>query len=162
MTSQEIGRGPNSSNVTLANGNEIDHSIVDAVKPISLPTSLNPSTTDQQQDVTTFQLFRYATTKDLCMMLLGSIAAIAHGSSMPLMTIIFSDVIQAFTNFTTSTTLYGYSETAKNDLEDVVIDKVKLFLILGSAVFVLAYLQMAMWMISGENQAKVYVRSTVI
>ncbi|CAG8455912.1 13526_t:CDS:10 [Dentiscutata erythropus] len=137
---------------TLASENsrsEIDLSIVDTVKPVSLS---KPTTTDLQ-NVTTYQLFRYATPRDICMMFFGSIAAVANGSSMPLMTIVFSDVIQAFVTFTIVTSK-GFSETAKNDLEDAVVDKVILFLILGGVVFVAAYFQMVLWMISGENQAK--------
>ncbi|RHZ80336.1 hypothetical protein Glove_137g129 [Diversispora epigaea] len=156
MSSQETEQDQISPIATLASENshsEIDLSIVDAVKPVSLSA---PTTTDPQKDVTTYQLFRYATPRDLCMMFFGSIAAIANGSAMPLMTIIFSEVIQAFADFTIATS-DGYSETAKNDLEDAVVKKVILFLVLGVAVFIAAYFQMVLWMISGENQAK-YLR----
>src|SRR3954465_8321044 len=54
---------------------------------------------EKASQVSFLQLFRYATPLDKLMMFLGSIGAVGHGSAMPIMTILYSDIIQAFLDF---------------------------------------------------------------
>ncbi|CAG8725734.1 1607_t:CDS:2, partial [Acaulospora colombiana] len=88
---------------------------------------------EPQKDVNFLQLFRYATLFDWFLITLGSIAALANGASMPVMTIIFSRVIESFAVFTLSISTNGFTEAAKDDLHSSMISNVKLFLILGAA-----------------------------
>ncbi|KAI8915518.1 P-loop containing nucleoside triphosphate hydrolase protein [Powellomyces hirtus] len=90
------------------------------------------------------QLFRYATPFDKMLMVLGSIAALAHGTGMPLMTIVFSDIIGSF----------FAPVVVEEDVNDSARKACIYFVILAVGLFALAYAQMSLWMIAGENQAK--------
>ncbi|CAI2169154.1 2825_t:CDS:10 [Funneliformis geosporum] len=127
---------------------ELDFPDVDAIQKDDKTSNEN----DHQ--VKFLQLFRYATPLDKLMMFFGSIGAMANGISMPLMTIIFADVLQAFADFAITESKGGDINVAAAELKRVVKIKVILFVILAIAVFNLSYLQMSLWMISGERQAK--------
>ncbi|CAG8589114.1 1899_t:CDS:10 [Acaulospora morrowiae] len=114
----------------------------------------NPKTKESQEDITFLQLFRYATPFDRAIVALGTILALLNGAAMPLLTIIFSDAIQAFSMFTLSVRENGFTEAAADNLYSTIMSKVKLFLILGVVVLAISYKQMAIWMILGERQAK--------
>lgn len=50
----------------------------------------------QEGKVSFFKLFSFADTKDVVLMTIGTIAAMANGFSMPLMTFIFGELINTF------------------------------------------------------------------
>ncbi|CAG8448762.1 17258_t:CDS:10 [Acaulospora morrowiae] len=114
----------------------------------------HPRAKKPQGDISFLQLFRYATLLDKVLIVIGTILSIVNGAAMPLLTIIFSDAIQAFATFTLSVRDNGFTEAAGDDLYNAVISKVKLFIMLGVAVFSVSYKQIAIWMIVGERQAK--------
>lgn len=43
-----------------------------------------------------FTLFRYATTYDICLMLCGTLGAVAFGAAMPLLSLLFGELTNAF------------------------------------------------------------------
>ncbi|WAQ94713.1 MDR1-like protein [Mya arenaria] len=45
-----------------------------------------------------FELFRYATKRDVLFMIIGTICALAHGTAFPLMIIVFGEMIDLFVN----------------------------------------------------------------
>ncbi|KAJ3146682.1 ATP-binding cassette, sub-B (MDR TAP), member 4 [Geranomyces michiganensis] len=98
--------------------------------------------------VSYFQLYRYATAWDKFLITVGCIAAAGHGAGMPLMTIVFSDLIGSFVYFTP-----GVPESI-DDLNDGAKRACLLFVALAVGLFILAYIQMSFLMIAGENQAK--------
>lgn len=88
-----------------------------------------------------YRLFVFSDTKDKVLMIVGSIAAIGNGLSLPLMTVLFGELIDSF----------GESQN-----DDVVrkVSKVALkfvYLALGSGVA--SFLQVSCWMITGERQS---------
>ncbi|KAG9306772.1 hypothetical protein G9A89_005672 [Geosiphon pyriformis] len=99
-----------------------------------------------------FELFRFATPVERLFMFLGSISAAANGSALPIMTIVFSAFIKAFYKFVRDYKDDG--QKAKDELTDSVNKNSVWFIIMGVSVFVLSYLQMTLWMIAGERQAK--------
>ncbi|RIA99770.1 ATP-binding cassette transporter [Glomus cerebriforme] len=105
------------------------------------------------KDVSFFQLFRYASPLDKLMIFFGSISALASGAANPLMTILFSAVIQAFLDFSIAESRGKDIDIAANELRKTVVKIVILMVVLAAAVFVLSFLQMGLWMIAGENQA---------
>ncbi|CAG8490787.1 8956_t:CDS:2 [Funneliformis mosseae] len=127
--------------------NEKKLTVIDAIQK-------DDKTSNENDKVKFLQLFRFATPLDKLMIFFGSIGAIANGVSMPLMTIIFADVLQAFANFAITKTKEGDMIVAAEELKLVVKNKVILFVILAVAVFILSYFQMSLWMIAGERQAK--------
>lgn len=89
-----------------------------------------------------FKLFGFADTTDQFFMLVGTIAAIGNGLSLPLMTILFGELTDSF----------GQNQ----NIHDVVrvVSKVCLkFVYLAAGCGVAAFLQVACWMITGERQA---------
>ncbi|KAL1550313.1 ABC transporter B member 11 [Salvia divinorum] len=87
------------------------------------------------------RLFAFADPVDQVLMVVGSVGAVGNGLCMPLMTILFGDLIDSF---------------GQNQTDDVVsvVSKVALkFVYLAMGCGVAAFLQVACWMITGERQA---------
>ncbi|GMH30820.1 hypothetical protein Nepgr_032663 [Nepenthes gracilis] len=89
-----------------------------------------------------YKLFSFGDSTDLALMVIGSIGAVGNGVSMPLMSILFGNLIDAF----------GENQTNHEVLHAV--SKVCLkFVYLAAGVAVAAFLQVACWMVTGERQA---------
>ncbi|GAA0173800.1 ATP-binding cassette [Lithospermum erythrorhizon] len=88
-----------------------------------------------------YKLFIFADTKDKILMFIGSVAAIGNGLSLPLMTVLFGELIDSF------------GETQSGDVVEKV-SKVSLkfvYLAIGSGVA--SFFQVSCWMITGERQS---------
>uniref|UniRef100_A0A6N2L8U0 Uncharacterized protein n=1 Tax=Salix viminalis TaxID=40686 RepID=A0A6N2L8U0_SALVM len=97
---------------------------------------------ENSKSVPFFKLFSFADSTDYMLMFLGAIGAIVNGMSMPLMTLLLGDVINAF-----GSNQFG------NDMTKLV-SKVSLkfvYLALGSGVA--ACFQVTCWIVTGERQA---------
>ncbi|KAL5996683.1 hypothetical protein ACLOJK_007602 [Asimina triloba] len=57
-----------------------------------------------------FKLFSFADGSDMLLMLVGTIGAIANGLAMPIMTVIFGQLINSFGNSTNNNVLEGVSK----------------------------------------------------
>lgn len=89
-----------------------------------------------------YKLFAFADSTDYMLMIAGTIGAIGNGASMPLMTILFGDLVNSF------------GSNQNNDDVVRVVSKVALkFVYLGIGCGVASFLQVSMWMITGERQA---------
>ena len=155
----DLSNDNNSSTPTLIQNysrSEIDLSVKDTLTATNskIDVKKDDESKIENDKVKFLQLFRYATLLDKLMMFFGSIGAIVNGASMPLMTIIFSDFIQAFANFTIQS-MSGDINAAAINLKHTIRDKAILLAIFGVAVFIVSYIQMSLWMITGERQAKV-------
>ncbi|KAI8898553.1 P-loop containing nucleoside triphosphate hydrolase protein [Globomyces pollinis-pini] len=96
--------------------------------------------------VTFFKLFAYARGLDYLYIFIGSIAAAINGATLPLMTVFFGDIIQSFV-------MYNGSPESQIVLDNGVRDGVIKMCLLGGLTFIVSYLQMACWMLTGENQS---------
>ncbi|KAG8084417.1 hypothetical protein GUJ93_ZPchr0010g10510 [Zizania palustris] len=88
------------------------------------------------------RLFAFADGKDVVLMLLGTLGAVANGAALPFMTVLFGGLIDAF----------GGAAGAR----DVVarVSEVSLeFIYLAIASAAASFIQVACWMITGERQA---------
>ncbi|XP_057454847.1 ABC transporter B family member 21-like [Lotus japonicus] len=88
------------------------------------------------------RLFSFADSTDILLMIVGTIGAIGNGLSMPIMALLFGELVNGFGN-----NVFG---------PDVVnqVSKVCLkFVYLGIGNGVAAFLQVACWMTTGERQA---------
>ncbi|GBB85298.1 hypothetical protein RclHR1_11860005 [Rhizophagus clarus] len=105
------------------------------------------------------QMFRFATPLDKFYMIVGSIAAIANGVSMPFMTIIFSGFIDIFARYSQAVSIHDSTgdeekfDEAKRALDTDIRTYVFYFVILGAVMFLASYIQMTFWSIAGGNQA---------
>ncbi|KAK7363395.1 hypothetical protein VNO77_05537 [Canavalia gladiata] len=89
-----------------------------------------------------YKLFSFADPLDHLLMFVGTVGAIGNGISMPLMTLIFGNMINAF----------GGSTNSNKVIDEV--SKVSLkFVYLGVGTFAASFLQLTCWMVTGERQA---------
>ncbi|KAF8394745.1 hypothetical protein HHK36_020962 [Tetracentron sinense] len=89
-----------------------------------------------------YKLFAFADKTDYILMIVGTINAVGNGACMPLMTLLFGELINSF------------GETANP--KDVVhqVSKVSLkFVYLALGAGVASFFQVACWMVTGERQA---------
>ncbi|XP_011079475.1 ABC transporter B family member 4 [Sesamum indicum] len=113
----------------------------DAAKTSGVDGSRDHNRNQTATAVPFYKLFAFADSIDKILMIVGTIGAIGNGLSLPLMTILFGDLIDSF----------GQTQT-----KDVVsaVSKVALkFVYLALGCGVAAFLQVACWMITGERQA---------
>ncbi|CAI5498535.1 unnamed protein product, partial [Closterium sp. Naga37s-1] len=89
------------------------------------------------------QLFRYADKWDVALMVAGSVGAIAQGIALPMMALLFGDMMNAF----------GSNATSMDAMLDQVAKASLNFIFLALAAGVTAYIQTACWMSTGERQA---------
>ncbi|URD76940.1 ABC transporter B family member [Musa troglodytarum] len=108
---------------------------------------LEASGRNKNQDETKFtvpfyRLFSFADSTDVILMVLGSLGALGNGLALPLMTVLFGDLIQSF--------------GGASDVHDVLrrVSKVALeFIYLAVGAGVVSFLQVACWMATGERQS---------
>ncbi|XP_052623558.1 ABC transporter B family member 11-like [Lactuca sativa] len=98
--------------------------------------------TPNANSVPFYKLFAFADSTDYMLMIAGTIGAIGNGACMPLMTILFGDLIDSF------------GENQNNDDVVRVVSKVSLkFVYLAIGAGLAAFFQVSMWMVTGERQA---------
>ncbi|KAI3935537.1 hypothetical protein MKW92_025166 [Papaver armeniacum] len=92
------------------------------------------------------KLFSFADSKDILLMVIGTVAAFANGWSMPLLTILFGKLVNTFGQGTGT----GPSTSGLlNQVSQISLELV--YLALGSGLA--SFLQLACWIVTGERQA---------
>ncbi|XP_074586763.1 ABC transporter B family member 4-like [Curcuma longa] len=97
---------------------------------------------DNKNTVPFYKLFSFADSVDIILMILGSLGALGNGIALPLMTVLFGGLIQAF--------------GGASDVHDVLgrVTKVALeFMYLAVGAGVASFLQVSCWMTTGERQS---------
>ncbi|KAF7818078.1 ABC transporter B family member 21-like [Senna tora] len=97
---------------------------------------------EKVETVSFHKLFSFADSTDMMLMTLGTIGAVGNGLGLPLMTLLFGEMINAF----------GSNQYDPNIVDQ--ISKVALkfvYLAVGSGIA--AFLQVACWMVTGERQS---------
>ncbi|CAG8615787.1 3808_t:CDS:2, partial [Diversispora eburnea] len=102
-----------------------------------------------------FQLFRYATFLDILMMFVGCICAAANGAAQPYQTIIIGDALDALLRYGVLLSANAVTEDAKDELKRDILKQTIYFLAIGGAVSIFAYLQITLWMVTGERQVMI-------
>ncbi|CAN6726733.1 unnamed protein product [Malus baccata var. baccata] len=97
---------------------------------------------DGTKTVPYYKLFSFADTLDYMLMSVGTISAIGNGLCMPLMTVIFGEVINSFGS-------NGNPKEVVDAISKVALKNV--YLAIGAGVA--AFLQVSCWMVTGERQA---------
>nr|QUF59434.1 ATP-binding cassette transporter Abcb1-1 [Brachionus angularis] len=114
---------------------------------------------EKQETVPFSKLFKYATKIDILFMIIGTIGATANGAIMPLMMLVFTNIIDSFTSFGklcdfNSTNSSSFDPTSISDkFTNQMKDQVIYLIILGIATMVLSYFQVAFWLMPAEKQA---------
>ncbi|XP_051957191.1 bile salt export pump-like [Xyrauchen texanus] len=131
--------------------------------------------------VSFFQLFRYASCREICMMIFGSVCAVFHGSAQPLMLLVFGMLTDAFIAYDVELNelkdpekecvnntiqwrnLTGEENLALNmttpcgllDIEYEMTNFAYYYVAIGGGVFVLGYLQISLWITAAARQIQV-------
>ncbi|XP_072516995.1 bile salt export pump isoform X2 [Salminus brasiliensis] len=131
-----------------------------------------------------FQLFRFATCREVCMMIGGSVCAVVHGSAQPLMLLVFGLLTDTFIEYDielnelrdpakhcANNTIQWRNLTAEENLElnmtrscgklDIEYEMTNFayyYVGIGSAVFILGYLQISLWVTSAARQIQIIRR----
>ncbi|XP_010271025.1 PREDICTED: ABC transporter B family member 11-like isoform X2 [Nelumbo nucifera] len=89
-----------------------------------------------------YKLFAFADSKDVVLMVIGTIGALGNGTSLPLMTVLFGELVDSF------------GQNANNNNVVHVVSKVSLkFVYLAMGAGIASLFQVACWMVAGERQA---------
>lgn len=89
------------------------------------------------------KLFSFADSTDMLLMVVGSIGAVGSGLSMPLMTLLFGELINTF----------GQNQANSSNIVNLV-SKISLkFVYLAIGCGSAAFIQVSCWMVTGERQA---------
>ncbi|KAK3823507.1 MAG: P-loop containing nucleoside triphosphate hydrolase protein [Benniella sp.] len=91
--------------------------------------------------VSYYQLYRYASGRDWVFVILGSICSITLGVGQPLVALLFGNIVDDLAR-------------SEGDKGPKIIKDVRLFAIVGCAMFVAAYGQQCFWTLSAEHQSK--------
>ncbi|XP_027703697.1 phosphatidylcholine translocator ABCB4 isoform X3 [Vombatus ursinus] len=125
------------------------------------------ATTSNQRDgkkmkktnmISPLTLFRYSDWKDKLFMVLGTIMAIAHGSGLPLMMIVFGEMTDSFVNTAGNFSFpVNFSLAMLNPariLEEEMTRYAYYYSGLGGGVLIAAYIQVSFWTLAAGRQIK--------
>ncbi|XP_062869573.1 bile salt export pump isoform X2 [Trichomycterus rosablanca] len=131
-----------------------------------------------------FQLFHFATCREIGMMIIGSVCAILHGSAQPLMLLVFGMLTDTFIDYDIelnelrdpakhclNNTIQWRNLTAEENMElnmtricgilDIEFEMTNFayyYVGIGMAVLILGYLQISLWVASAARQIKIIRR----
>ncbi|KAM6411604.1 ATP-dependent translocase ABCB1-like isoform 2-T7 [Pluvialis apricaria] len=103
--------------------------------------------------VSPFALFRYSSWLDKLLMILGTLLAIAHGSSLPVAMIIFGDVTDSFVNFGDANFTVN-SSLFLGKLEEEMTRYAYYYSAIAAGVLLAAYVQTSFWTLAAGRQIK--------
>ncbi|KAJ3365129.1 Multidrug resistance protein 1 [Allomyces javanicus] len=136
--------------------------MADAEQPPDRPSAEATSGEAKDDDnsskaVPFLSLFRFADTKDKVLMAVGFLGAIGYGITNPLISVLLGDAVNPFIDYARTRAIYGSGpqvDAAAEALKTNVVDTVVLFVGIGVATMIAAYLMQASYMWAGERQAR--------
>ncbi|XP_051532212.1 bile salt export pump-like [Myxocyprinus asiaticus] len=143
--------------------------------------SKNGKEEDSAIRVSFFQLFRFASYREICMMIFGSVCAVLHGSAQPLMLLVFGMLTDTFIAYDVelnelkdpekecvNNTIQWRNLTEEEnlalnmtspcgllDIEYEMTNFAYYYVAIGAGVFVLGYLQISLWITAAARQIQV-------
>ncbi|KAL2326549.1 hypothetical protein Fmac_025607 [Flemingia macrophylla] len=103
----------------------------------------NSKEKQKQESVPFHKLFAFADSTDILLMAVGTIGAIGNGLGLPIMTLLFGQMINSF----------GGGNQQNTDVVKVVSKVCLKFVYLAIGTGIAAFLQVSCWMVTGERQA---------
>uniref|UniRef100_U3I5L6 ATP binding cassette subfamily B member 1 n=1 Tax=Anas platyrhynchos platyrhynchos TaxID=8840 RepID=U3I5L6_ANAPP len=103
--------------------------------------------------------FRYSSCTDKLLMIVGTLMAMAHGTSLPIAMAIFGDMTDSFVNFGNTSSIGNSSDVTPppeifGDLEEAMTSYAYDYSALAAGVLVAAYLQTSFWTLAAGRQIK--------
>ncbi|XP_044151513.1 ATP-dependent translocase ABCB1 [Bufo gargarizans] len=142
-----------------ANGlGEVQVDVVDPSPPKSKKKGLFSRKKEKKKEekpkmVSPFTMFRYSGGVDKLLMLVGTIAAMAHGASLPLMMLVFGEMTDSFVDVAKNMTMDDLIN-ASIKFQDDMTTYSYYYSGLGFAVLLAGYLQISLWTLSAGRQIK--------
>lgn len=116
--------------------------------------------------VSFYTLFRFAEPLDYFLMIVGTVFALANGALIPILIVVWNDVLSSFVTFETScgssftngSMMYNFSDTTNDNatvsvkLTDLIKDQTIYFIVLGICTNIASYFQVAFWIMAAERQ----------
>uniref|UniRef100_A0AAQ4Q1P5 Bile salt export pump n=1 Tax=Gasterosteus aculeatus aculeatus TaxID=481459 RepID=A0AAQ4Q1P5_GASAC len=96
--------------------------------------------------------FRYATCREVLMMALGGVCAVAHGSAQPLMLLVFGLLTDTFIEYDIELNELRDPRKELLDIEHEMTNFAFYYVGIAAAVFLLGYFQISMWVKSAARQ----------
>ncbi|KAJ1973265.1 hypothetical protein H4R35_004208, partial [Dimargaris xerosporica] len=112
----------------------------------------NKDETPADPPVSFFGLFQFATKFDYLLLTTGTIGAAVAGVALPLMVIVFGDILQSFAEY--GLVAKDDPDRAANMLNDAVYDMLQWFGILAASTFAGVYVQIFSFSLSAERQTR--------
>ncbi|XP_075683762.1 ATP-dependent translocase ABCB1-like [Rhinoderma darwinii] len=142
-----------------ANGvGEVQVDITDPNPPKSKKKGLFSKSKDKKKVekpkmVSPFTMFRYSGGVDKLIMLVGTLAAMAHGAGLPLMMLVFGEMTDTFVDAGKNMTLEGFVNVSK-ELQDKMSTYAYYYTGLGFAVLLAGYIQISFWTLAAGRQIR--------
>nr|XP_042128653.1 multidrug resistance protein 2 isoform X3 [Peromyscus maniculatus bairdii] len=107
-----------------------------------------------------FGMFRYADWLDKLLMVLGTLAAVIHGTSLPLLMLVFGHMTDSFTkaettvspNITNQSETSGTQASSRGNLEEDMATYAYYYTGIGAGVLIVAYIQVSFWCMAAGRQ----------
>ncbi|KAL1777610.1 multidrug resistance protein 1 isoform X2, partial [Sigmodon hispidus] len=115
---------------------------------------------EKKPTVGIFGMFRYADWLDKLCMVLGTLAAIIHGISLPLLMLVFGHMTDSFTkaesgippNITNQSDINSTQVISSSNLEEDMATYAYYYTGIGAAVLIVAYIQVSFWCLAAGRQ----------
>ncbi|XP_071591270.1 ATP-dependent translocase ABCB1 isoform X1 [Heliangelus exortis] len=118
----------------------------------------NKKKVEKANMVSPFTMFRYSSCSDKLLMILGTLLAIAHGSSLPIAMIIFGDMTDSFVDFGGANSTGNISAINASEflgtLEEEMTRYSYYYSAIAAAVLLAAYAQTSFWTLAAGRQIK--------
>ncbi|NP_001230918.1 multidrug resistance protein 2 [Cricetulus griseus] len=113
----------------------------------------------ENPNVGIFGMFRYADWLDKLYMVLGTLAAVLHGTSLPLLMLVFGNMTDSFTKAETSIwpnmtnqSEINNTEVISGSLEEDMATYAYYYTGIGAGVLIVAYIQVSFWCLAAGRQ----------
>ncbi|XP_057614396.1 multidrug resistance protein 2 isoform X1 [Chionomys nivalis] len=115
---------------------------------------------EKKPTVGIFGMFRYADWLDKLYMALGTLAAVIHGTALPLLMLVFGHMTDSFTkaetsipsNITNQSEVNSTENVSRNHLEEDMATYAYYYTGIGAGVLIVAYIQVSFWCLAAGRQ----------
>ncbi|XP_048407773.1 ATP-dependent translocase ABCB1-like isoform X2 [Stegostoma tigrinum] len=103
--------------------------------------------------VNPFQMFRFADGLDIFLMVIGIIAAVAHGVCLPLLSVVFGDMTNGFICQAANSTL-NLTDCDDMPFEEQMAKFSYYYVAIGAGALLCAYIQVSFWVLTSARQTR--------
>ncbi|XP_072365307.1 ATP-dependent translocase ABCB1-like isoform X2 [Scyliorhinus torazame] len=110
---------------------------------------------EKVQSVSALQLFRFADGLDVLLMVVGIIAAVAHGMCLPLLSLVFGDMTNGFIcQAQSANESLNMTECDDTPFEEQIAVFSYYYVAIGAGALLCAYIQVSFWVITSARQTR--------